>query len=179
MLGFYGKVIAVYEYPWWRQAGLSGIFSSVKGPIALTRDTCIVKDNQYSITCMITGEAGKEWSKLCPRKKHELPMNQLNAAFSTRVRHVPDPLEVIVHDWSESPWIQGAPSPVMPPGLMTSDAGKSLRDPVGNIHFVGTETAMMWKGYMEGAVRAGLRGAREVIELLVPEGDRLGLKSFL
>jgi monoamine oxidase len=38
-----------------------------------------------------------------------------------------------------------------------------LRAPTGRIHFVGTETAYEWKGYMEGAVRSGERGAAEVL----------------
>ncbi len=38
-----------------------------------------------------------------------------------------------------------------------------LRAPSGPIHFVGTETAFEWKGYMEGAVRSGERGAQEVL----------------
>ena len=38
-----------------------------------------------------------------------------------------------------------------------------LRAPAGRIHFVGTETAFEWKGYMEGAVRSGERGAEEVL----------------
>lgn len=177
-LGFYAKVIVVYAYPWWRQAGLSGIFSSVNGPICCSRDTCVVEDRQYSITCMVTGDAGKDWSRLSPVQKHQLTMNQFNAAFLTQVKHIPDPLNVIVQDWSQEPWICGAPSPVMPPGLMTSDAGKSLREPFENVHFVGTETAIRWKGYMEGAVRAGIRGAGEVIALLAPESE-WRTRSFL
>ena len=38
-----------------------------------------------------------------------------------------------------------------------------LRAPSGRLHFVGTETAYEWKGYMEGAVRSGERGAQEVL----------------
>ena len=37
-----------------------------------------------------------------------------------------------------------------------------LRQPVGRIYFAGTETATHWSGYMEGAVEAGERAAREV-----------------
>lgn len=37
-----------------------------------------------------------------------------------------------------------------------------LREPVGRLHFAGTETATEWSGYMEGAVQAGERAAREV-----------------
>ena len=37
-----------------------------------------------------------------------------------------------------------------------------IRQPVGRIYFAGTETATQWSGYMEGAVEAGERAAREV-----------------
>jgi len=37
-----------------------------------------------------------------------------------------------------------------------------LREPVGRLYFAGTETATEWSGYMEGAVQAGERAAREV-----------------
>lgn len=37
-----------------------------------------------------------------------------------------------------------------------------IRQPVGRIYFAGTETATQWSGYMEGAVQAGERAAREV-----------------
>ena len=39
---------------------------------------------------------------------------------------------------------------------------RELRRPVGRLHFAGTETATHWSGYMEGAVQAGERAAREV-----------------
>jgi monoamine oxidase len=51
----------------------------------------------------------------------------------------------------------------MPPGVMTS-FGHALRTPHGRVHFIGTETAYEWKGYMEGAARSGERGAKEVIQ---------------
>lgn len=38
-----------------------------------------------------------------------------------------------------------------------------LREPVGRLYFAGTETASEWSGYMEGAVQAGERAAREVL----------------
>ena len=37
-----------------------------------------------------------------------------------------------------------------------------LREPVDKLYFAGTETATEWSGYMEGAVQAGERAAREV-----------------
>lgn len=67
--------------------------------------------------------------------------------------------------WMPEPWSRGAPCPVPGPGDWER-LGPSLRVPFGNVHFVGTETAFLWKGYMEGAVASGERGAREVSEAL-------------
>ncbi len=38
----------------------------------------------------------------------------------------------------------------------------ALRAPVGRIHWAGTETAEVFNGYMDGAVRSGERAAAEV-----------------
>ena len=38
----------------------------------------------------------------------------------------------------------------------------ALREPVGRLHWAGTETATEYAGYMEGAVESGERVAREV-----------------
>jgi monoamine oxidase len=43
-----------------------------------------------------------------------------------------------------------------------TDFGHVLRAPVGRIHWAGTETATVWNGYMDGAVRSGERVAGEV-----------------
>lgn len=42
----------------------------------------------------------------------------------------------------------------------------ALRTAHGKVHFVGTETAYEWKGYMDGALRSGIRGAEEVARAL-------------
>ncbi len=49
----------------------------------------------------------------------------------------------------------------MPPGVMTR-FGHALREPVGRIHWAGTETATEWTGYIEGALLSGIRAAKEV-----------------
>jgi monoamine oxidase len=53
----------------------------------------------------------------------------------------------------------------MPPGGWT-DHGSALRAPIGPIHWAGAETAVVWNGYMEGAVLSGERAANEVLEAL-------------
>lgn len=51
---------------------------------------------------------------------------------------------------------------MLPPGFLTT-FGKYLRKPIGRLYFAGTETATQWSGYMEGAVQAGERAAREIL----------------
>ncbi|MDP9438723.1 MAG: FAD-dependent oxidoreductase, partial [Actinomycetota bacterium] len=38
--------------------------------------------------------------------------------------------------------------------------------PVGPLHWAGSETALEWVGYMDGAIEAGERAAAEVLERL-------------
>ncbi len=47
-------------------------------------------------------------------------------------------------------------------GALTRD-GEALRAPVGGIHWAGTETALEFTGFMEGALESGERAAREVL----------------
>jgi monoamine oxidase len=41
-----------------------------------------------------------------------------------------------------------------------------LREPVGLLHWAGTETATRWSGYIDGAISSGERAAAEALELL-------------
>ena len=49
---------------------------------------------------------------------------------------------------------------------MLSRYGRALGRRAGRVHFAGTETADLWVGYMDGAVRSGERAAREVLAQL-------------
>jgi monoamine oxidase len=64
--------------------------------------------------------------------------------------------------WPTEQWSRGGPTPIFGPGTLTS-FGPALRDPVGRIHWAGTETSDFWQGYMDGAVRSGERAAAEVL----------------
>jgi monoamine oxidase len=44
--------------------------------------------------------------------------------------------------------------------------GPALREPVGPLHWAGTETATVWNGYMDGAIQSGERAAGEVVAAL-------------
>jgi monoamine oxidase len=71
------------------------------------------------------------------------------------------PRAVIEQNWSMEPWTRGCYAGYMPPGVW-SDFGVALRQPVGHVHWAGTETSEIFNGYMDGAVRSGERAAIEV-----------------
>ena len=73
---------------------------------------------------------------------------------------VPQPVQILEQEWVKEEWIEGAPNPVMALGALSQGALVRITERFMNVHFVGTETADVWRGYMEGAVRSGERGAK-------------------
>lgn len=166
-IGYYSKMIFIFDQPWWRTAGFSGVVDAEDGPIMFTRDTSIPEDEQWSISCFIVGNRGREWSHLSKTERRNTAWTQLRGIFEgAGIRRVPEPVNVLEMEWAKEEFFKGAPCPVSPPGVITSVDASTLRDPFGQLHFVGTETALVWVGYMEGAVRSGSRGAREVVDAL-------------
>ncbi len=74
----------------------------------------------------------------------------------------PTPTAYLEKDWSAEEFTRGCYGAHFAPGVWTS-FGEALREPVGRIHWAGTECAVEWNGYMEGAVRSGAVAAREVL----------------
>lgn len=169
ILGYYSKIIFVFEKPWWRTAGLSGeIKAQDNGPILFSVDTSIPDDDQWSISCFIVGGRGLKWSQLSQEERYSSAWSQLRSAFEkvdleSGKLNVPEPINTLEYEWSKQEFFLGGPCPASPPGLLSSIDGAALLKPFENVHFVGTETALEWKGYMEGAIRSGDRGAAEVI----------------
>jgi monoamine oxidase len=64
------------------------------------------------------------------------------------------------NDWLTEPWTHGYVG-ALSPGALTR-YGRGLREPFGRIHWAGTETSTEYQGAIEGALRSGLRAAREV-----------------
>ena len=80
-------------------------------------------------------------------------------AFGDDARH---PTSYVDRDWSAEPWTRGCSGAHFPPGAWTQ-LGPALREPVGRLHWAGTETATRWMGYVDGAIESGHRAAREVL----------------
>lgn len=156
------KCIVVYDTPFWRQAGLSGLMMSDEGPLKVVDDCSPVNGPHGALVGLTRSKATRKWSKHSQEERGEAIIQQLTEFFGPQAAK---PIEYIDQDWVSFPWAGGAYFPNMPPGVMTT-SGKLLRKPVGRIHWAGTETATRWTGSMEGAIRSGERAAKEVLTRL-------------
>ncbi|KIY02166.1 uncharacterized protein Z520_02304 [Fonsecaea multimorphosa CBS 102226] len=169
--GVYAKMILTYRRPWWKELGLVGKFSSFKGPICFSWDISDDTRKQYSLAMFLAGEVAAKWATLNELQRIEAVVGHLAELLGAEHGHLArdDVLEVNYVNWSEEDYLGGAPTSAMGPGLL-SRYGAALRQPFQHIHFAGGETAFEWKGYLEGALRAGSRAADEVIAWAKEEG---------
>jgi len=75
------------------------------------------------------------------------------------------PVDYLDLDWSAEEWSRGCYGGNATPGTLTR-FGPALQTPVGPLDWAGSETAHEWVGYMDGAIEAGERAAREAMKNL-------------
>ncbi|KAK8021981.1 hypothetical protein PG993_012748 [Apiospora rasikravindrae] len=162
--GFYTKAIVVFKTPFWIAKGFCGLAQSFVGPASVVRDTSSPADDKHALTCFMSGIPGQAWAALPEAERNEQLLKQLGVLYSDQAAVDRNFVEVLKYDWVGDQWAgYGCPCASLPPGVLDTLGSASLREPLGNLHFAGTETAGDWKGYMEGAVRSGERAAKEVI----------------
>jgi monoamine oxidase len=153
------KAIAVFERPWWREQGLSGLAISDAGIVQLVYDASPIDGSRGVLAAHVAGQAAREIGAMAPRDRRRAVLSAIARLFGLNELV---PLDYRDYPWDVDPWSRGAAAGHMGPGAMTA-VGAALREPVGRIHWAGTETATEWSGYMEGAVEAGERVAEEVL----------------
>jgi monoamine oxidase len=156
------KAEAVYNRPFWRDAGLSGQGVSDGGPASTIFDNSPPDASIGVLFGFIGGSSYAAWAKLPADQRRAQVLERLAAFVGDEARV---PVGYIEQDWTKERWTRGCPVAHAGPGVLTK-YGPWLRRPVGKVHFAGTETADYWLGYMDGAVRSGERAAREVLAAL-------------
>ena len=164
--GYYTKAMMEFKSPFWIPRGFCGLANSFIGPAGVIRDSCIPQDNKYVLTCFMGGDPGRAWAALSTPDRIKALLKQIEKLFG--VSNLEDQfVKLTAYEWVHDEYAGfGCPCASLPPGVLDTLGGNSLREPCGNLHFAGTETAGEWKGYMEGAVRSGERAAAEVIKTL-------------
>ncbi len=161
-MGATTKVFVFYERPFWRDAGRSGEAVSSLGPLSFTFDNSVQGEPPHHLLGFMVGETARYWAEQPQAERERAIIAQLERLFGPEAAgHT----QIIEHCWAQERWTRGCPVGAPSPGTWTQ-LGGALRAPCGRLHWAGTETAREWNGYLEGALEAGDRAAREVLERL-------------
>jgi monoamine oxidase len=153
------KVTAVYDRPFWRDAGLTGTAVSTDGFVNATFDDSPPGGSPGVVFGFVGGDESRAFNQLSESARRAAVLAQFAQFFGPQANNSIGYLET---NWAAERWSRGCPVAIPGPGALTA-YGPALRKPVGKIHWAGTETSTYWNGYMDGAVRSGERAAAEVL----------------
>lgn len=158
------KLHAVFERPFWREAGWSGLVVDDDGPLSFMVDNSTPDTDEGALTTFLSARHAVQWGDALLGAHASVQRRQL---LADHVRHVfgtgsPEMIDYADRDWVAQPGIGGGYSGVMRPGGWLR-CGPAIREPVGPLHWASSERATTWTGYVEGALESGERAAREVL----------------
>ena len=154
------KCMAVYETPFWRAQGLSGMATSNTGPVKLTFDNTPASGSPGVLLGFMEGQDGRDYAQASTEQRRDAVLGSFERYFGSEART--GAIDYVDKVWAADPWSRGCYVGYMPPGVLLG-WGDELRRPVGPLHWAGTETATYWAGYMDGAIESGQRAAAEVL----------------
>ncbi|CAB4592822.1 unannotated protein [freshwater metagenome] len=160
------KVHVVYEKPFWRNKGLSGHVTSDCGMVQITFDQCHPDRPEGVIVGFMDSHLGRVATQMTFEERRDVVIEDLVRLLGEEARN---PKAYYEKAWIDEEFSRGAYVGMMTPGTW-STLGPHLREPVGVIHWAGTETAKIWNGYMDGAIRSGEDAAQSVLSSLAAEG---------
>ena len=152
------KVIAVYDTPFWRLAGLSGMAQSRHGPLVEIHDATTALGR-----AALFGFVG-----LPPDRRAAQSRDALIAACVAQLVRLfgPDaatPRATLVKDWASDP-LTATPLDLTAPGHPVAPAGAMVTGPMAErLTLAGAETSLTDPGYLAGAVEASARAVRRVL----------------
>jgi len=156
------KCFIAYEKPFWRDDGLNGQSISSVSKFASTFDVT-APGNKHGILCgFFDGGPAMEWADQSPEERKARAIADIAHVLGDQAN---SPIAFVEQNWPREKWSTGGYTCVPGPGV-TTVFGDAIRQPCGRIHWAGTETADLWSGYVDGALRSGDRVAAEVLAIL-------------
>uniref|UniRef100_UPI0023DCFDA7 amine oxidase [flavin-containing] A n=1 Tax=Callithrix jacchus TaxID=9483 RepID=UPI0023DCFDA7 len=159
------KCMMYYREAFWKKKDYCGcmIIEDEQAPISITLDDTKPDGSLPAIMGFILARKADRLAKL-HKEERKKKICELYAKVLGSQKEL-QPVHYEEKNWCEEQYSGGCYTAYFPPGIMTQ-YGRVIRQPVDKIFFAGTETATQWSGYMEGAVEAGERAAREVLHAL-------------
>ena len=153
------KVAAVYDRPFWRERGLTGSAVDTGFPVSIAYDDSPPGGRPGVVFGFVGGDNARRYAGLSRSARRAAVLAQFASFFGAAATR---PRAMVETSWSQEQWTRGCPVGIPAVGSLVG-YGPRLREPVGRIHWAGTETATYWNGYMDGAVSSGQRAAAEAI----------------
>jgi monoamine oxidase len=159
-MGTIMRALVAYDEPFWRRDGLTGESMAPGHVCPLSIDQSPKAGTPGIISIYSAGPPALRMANLTPEERRGVFMKSLVARFGPKAAK---PIHYLEANWSLEPWSQGGMIAHFPPGVL-STYGRNLREPVGRLHWAGTESATQMSAFIEGAIRSGERAADEVLQ---------------
>jgi monoamine oxidase len=153
------KMVAIYGEPFWRADGVCGATVATDDAIEVTLDTTQPGHPEGVIAGYSAGPRARALAGLSEMERRSAFLTMLTTRLGPKAAA---PLDVLEQNWAEEQWTRGCSTGHFPTGVLTQ-YGRRLREPVGRLHWAGTETASTSYGAMDGAVRSGERVSEEIL----------------
>jgi monoamine oxidase len=162
----HAKFVAVFDRPFWRMAGLSGMAQSAIGPMGEIHDATTA-----SGAAALFGFVGIDADRREAAGKALLTracLDQLARLFGDEARR---PVATLLMDWTAEAFTatagdrRGGAHPAPQDGLWVTGAWRD------RLSLAGSETSASDPGYLAGAMDAGLRAAAEVLRRIPVHGQ--------
>ncbi|RWZ50975.1 NAD(P)/FAD-dependent oxidoreductase [Labedella phragmitis] len=161
-LGLVIKVHAVYETPFWREAGLSGTAFSPYQLVHEAYDNTNHGDPRGTLVGFVSDEKADAMFALPAEERKRRILESLAAYYG------PQALEPVVYyesDWASEEWTRGAYAASFDLGGL-SRYGADQRTPVGPIFWSCSDLAAEGYQHVDGAIRIGRVTADEIAATL-------------
>ena len=153
------KVVAVYDSPFWREEGRSGVAYSHVGPLREVYDACT---DDASVAALFGFLAADDAYRLMgPEERAGLVLDHLGRLFGLRAS---DPVQYLERDWSNDPRTKEQPLGFVGEPADYGHRSLAAAQLGGRLVWAGAETEATGGGHMEGALRSGRRAAEAVLE---------------
>jgi monoamine oxidase len=153
------KCQVIYDEPFWRKDGLSGQATGDGEGSRVVFDNSPQDGSPGVLLAFLEGDEARRLGRQPLQDRRRAVVDSLVRYFGHRAAN---PERFIELDWQQERWSGGCYGTLFGPNVWTR-YGHALREPVGPIHWAGTETSSTWSGYMDGAVRSGEEVAKAVL----------------
>ena len=162
------KTYIFYETSFWIEDGYSGemflnggtnkdisLSCDTEGPITFGANAS-TPNGTHALVVFHGGKISDQWMDQPKEVRKAAIIKQLVKMFGSKAEK---PIDYLEYSWRDNEFIEGYFAYGLPG---STDKLHYLRQPHGSVFFAGTETSLVYTGYMEGAIQSGYRAGAEI-----------------